>query len=886
MGLFCELADLHNESDVEQKFLINIITKKPPMGLGFSAVDVRTKTNLRQILIGKGASAKLYYPDYLVVLDGFPGLVVEAKRPSEDIYSLINEARLYAAELNAQFPHKLNPCSKIVMSNGKRIIASYWDAKTIDHDLGFEEVYVESEKYSKFIEFVSKDAVKESIDSIKGRLKNNSFFTKPLRIIGGFTVQNEELEANGFGTNLTLKYGNLFNPETPKDRKEVVENAYVPSKRRLKHVDPIQKIIRAAKLPSEVRAVTIEDTTKPNEIISQLQEENLVGKVMLLIGGVGSGKSTFVDYLQNIGIPPEMQGSLTWAHLDLNTAPLAKEKIYDWILSKIISELKKSHVSIDFDDLETIKKVYFVEIRKIEKGLGALLDKDSITYKELLAKEMLGWQGNLSVTVKALTQFLCRSRGKNLIVVLDNCDRRTKEAQLLMFEVAKWLQKEVDCLIFLPIRDTTYDNHCKEPPLDTVVKDLTFRIDPPKLMEVIYKRVNYVLSKMKSGNEKELSYVLGGGMSVVYPESEQAVYLACILRSIFSTDTYARRVMTGIVGRDIRKGIELFLSFCKSGHISNEEIFKMRIMPSEYSLPHHVLMKVLLRGTRKYYHDSNSIVKNLFNSYPEDIVPDPFIRLDILLWLKDMYQVNGPNNIRGFHRIGQLICDLIALGHEESRIRKELGALIAAGCVVTESQGEGVYDESDLAAISPSGHVHLDMVETSLYLAASSEDVWYKNSGAAQSIAKRMTGEDGEGIHSITTTFDNAATLIKYLEEYYKEMFVSDPKYYLKGIGPTTLNALERIKGKLNEQENSLKSLIDEERLVAKYKYGMYVTGNITAFNKCGAYVEFDGDVRGFVWNDNLEKIKSMGQNISVGSSQQFVVVGYNSRHRRFTLRV
>ena len=108
-------------------------------------------------------------------------------------------------------------------------------------------------------------------------------------------------------------------------------------------------------------------------------------------------------------------------------------------------------------------------------------------------------------TLNAYIRHFCAERGKLLIILLNNSDKRNRDDQLLMFDVAKWLQKTCKCLVFLPIHDTTYDHHRKEPPLDTVIKDLVFRIDAPLFMDVLYKRVKLALSEMNCEESDSLS---------------------------------------------------------------------------------------------------------------------------------------------------------------------------------------------------------------------------------------------------------------------------------------------------------------------------------------------------------------------------------------------
>src|SRR3970282_2974173 len=107
-----------------------------------------------------------------------------------------------------------------------------------------------------------------------------------------------------------------------------------------------------------------------------------------------------------------------------------------------------------------------------------------------------------------------------------------------------------------------------------------------------------------------------------------------MVSSLFQ-DQLFRRIITGLAGRNIRKGLEILLDFCKSGHIGADEILKIRTSHGEHKLPNHMISKILLKGKRKYYSDRESNLKNLFDSDSEDSLPDPFVRIAILQWLKN-----------------------------------------------------------------------------------------------------------------------------------------------------------------------------------------------------------------------------------------------------------
>jgi hypothetical protein len=62
------------------------------------------------------------------LIGGIPLVVIEVKDPKEDLNEAFRETRLYATEINAIFHPGLNPLTKLVATNGGRLIAGTWDS--------------------------------------------------------------------------------------------------------------------------------------------------------------------------------------------------------------------------------------------------------------------------------------------------------------------------------------------------------------------------------------------------------------------------------------------------------------------------------------------------------------------------------------------------------------------------------------------------------------------------------------------------------------------------------------------------------------------------------------------------------------------------------------
>lgn len=890
MTTFCKLSDLKTESDVEQKFISPLLQNRPPVGLGFSTSDFHTKPNIKKILIDKGEREKLYYPDYVVVLNGLPLMVIEAKNINEDLHDAYREARLYSSEINGRFSHDINPCMRIIVTNGQELWCGYIDEKEPSIRLNFENINPTDQQYDRFLGLASRDALLIEADESLKKIRGGSVFKKPTRLIGGQYVEREEMGVNSFGATLALELRHLFNPSTEEDRRNIVTNAYVESRSRQRHVDPIFKIIRAAKPPSVTDTHEIKNTAEPREIIEKLRDaRQLKHELMLLVGSGGSGKSTFVDYLREVALPPDVKATTTWVSIDLNEAPLSRDEIYSWLKSELIAKLKRVYPAYDFDEIETLKKLFSVELNQVKKGPGAIYDKGSREYKDLLVGELLALQKDLDATSNAMVRYLCAERDRVLIITLDNCDKRTRDDQLLMFDVAKWLQKEFACLVFLPLRDVTYDHHRKEPPLDTAIKDLIYGIEPPQLMSVIYERVRYALRELEESGKEVLFYKLPNGMTVEYPRSDQAMYLTCILSSLFQSDSYYGRLLAGIAGRDIRKALEIFLDFCKSGHISGSEIFKIRQSEGRHPLPRHLIIRILIRKNRRFYNDAASDIKNLFYSDPHDTIPDPFVRLSLLRWLKTNYRKKGPRGIPGYFQVSNIISELVPHGHDDRRIRSELVALMRAGCIISESLHAEVIGDDDLVSIAPAGHLHLDLLKNINYLAACAEDTWFRNQEIANEVAKRISGKLGGGHYTLNTTIENANLLVGYLVGYIKDI-PAKPDMYLNCSDLLFREDLEQCSQYVCDSIKRKSADIDYVSIKNAYPPGTIVSGHVVAIQDIGVFVEFDLNAVGLIRTRELERVigdsGKVHEAIELGASVSVEIVDFNEEHKKFNLNV
>jgi hypothetical protein len=845
-----DTSNLLNESDVEQKFLYPLLTQARPNGLSLPSEVVQTKVNIRRLPIGKGVEQKLYFPDYLIVNHGLPLIVVEAKHPNESIEEGYRQARMYAAQLNALFAHGVSPVKFVIASNGVELWFGYSDHVEPIRKDACAGLGLYSPAISELQDLMGWDKISAYSREVALTQKPHALF-KPRKLLGGADFQREEVPSNSFGLTVTTSVAHIFNPETTKDRANIVTNAYVPSHRRERYIDPIDRIIRAAKPPSVVHATRFEDTSEPKEVIAKLRApRELEHKVLLLVGSVGAGKSTFVDYLQEVALPKDIAQATVWCRINMNLAPVTAVEIYRWLREQLIQSCRDSLPTVDFDDLDTLSKLYGVEISRFTKGVGKLYEADVGTYNIKLAEFIQGLQADHQLTANAHVRYACGERHKLCLIVLDNCDKKTRDEQLLMFEAAQWLQKEFRCLVILPMRDETYDNHREEPPLDTVLKDMVFRIEPPLFQHVLMRRVQLALKDLSSGGGEKLHFGLPNGFQVEYPRSDQAFFLTSILKSLFEHDRFARRMIVGLAGRNMRKAMEIFIEFCKSGYIGEDQIFKIRQSEGNYALPLDQVATVLLRMNRRFYDSDHSYLKNIFSASQDDALPAFFSRYMILRWLRNRSKASGTSGLEGYYPKREIKHSLLPYGLSPELMDREFNYLLSGHCIVAEHLRTDAVEDDDLVRLGPAGFVHLDMVGNIHYLAAVAEDTFFDDRLQAERVTGRIKSADSQR-HAHTSAL-NADELVSYLERVREKIAPENGKFFQSAVVEDLAafsearDAVERVK----KSQASADPWFDaDRRLPRKSVHRTLVVNSVPAV---GCFMQFDNGLVGLVHRSKI----------------------------------
>ena len=146
---FCLLSDLVNEATVETRIVEPLLSD-----LGYQHRDIRLKTSISELAVGKGSKRILYKPDYVLTSDGIPTVVLDAKSPKDSLDTFETQCSSYCLEINRSYDY--NPVIYFVLTNGIETRLYEWDKREPVLLLGFSDLLDGSQPFAELRSLLSR----------------------------------------------------------------------------------------------------------------------------------------------------------------------------------------------------------------------------------------------------------------------------------------------------------------------------------------------------------------------------------------------------------------------------------------------------------------------------------------------------------------------------------------------------------------------------------------------------------------------------------------------------------------------------------------------------------------------------------------------------------
>lgn len=221
-----KVSDSASEGDVETQIVLPLLTDGT--FLGIPREDVRSKEGISARDIGKGNKRKIgYIPDFSIFKRSVPVMVVEAKSPKSDVEAAYSEARLYSLEINRSFPPDVNPCNRVLATDGKCVLAGRWDSDPLLR-IDVADLVVGSSSLDALKSLLADDVLEQHAAEQSKALRSEHF-ARPFNQGAGATQIDSNVDPNTFAADLSPALRRYFTSRDQTTDEEIYSKAYISS---------------------------------------------------------------------------------------------------------------------------------------------------------------------------------------------------------------------------------------------------------------------------------------------------------------------------------------------------------------------------------------------------------------------------------------------------------------------------------------------------------------------------------------------------------------------------------------------------------------------------------------------------------------------------------
>ncbi|MDZ4851103.1 MAG: hypothetical protein SGI77_17585 [Pirellulaceae bacterium] len=322
--------------------------------------------------------------------------------------------------------------------------------------------------------------------------------------------------------------------------------------------------------------------------------------VVVLFGGKGCGKSTFVDRLLYHNPPASIKHFTQISIVDLLECTETRENIETETWKQLAFKLDTS--SILDGSREGLLKLFGDRFSVASRQSLTGLDLQSEAYNVRLNSLVESWKSDSEYCCAMLADHWKKNR-KGVIVVIDNTDQFSLENQDFCFTLAHRISTKLDCLVLISMREERFHFSRIHGTLDAF-QNSGFHLTSPKPESLFQKRLLYLLRILYDTERVRHSV-----SELSNAEVEQVkTILKVFLREFRNDNSHLAIFIKACAHGNMRLALELFREFSLSGYTRVDEM----INEPRWTLQVHQVIRPMMIPYRLFYDERKSSIPNVF----------------------------------------------------------------------------------------------------------------------------------------------------------------------------------------------------------------------------------------------------------------------------------
>jgi hypothetical protein len=505
---------------------------------------------------------------------------------------------------------------------------------------------------------------------------------------------------------------------------------------------------------------------KLGERIARSLHKNTGAEVLILYGGKGAGKSTFLRRILYHDAPTELMLKGFPIIVDCLRAPQDKAELSKFVWDQITTGLDQNHLldgSIE-GLLQLFADKYEVAKRQELSGYG-MGSGGFIRARNGLAVK---WKEDKVYVAKRLKNYWLEC-GKKAVIAFDNTDQLPPFLQDHCFLLAQSISRELKCVGIISMREERYCRARTVGVLDAY-QNSGFHLAAPELVGVFTKRIRMVIEDLAAPVHKSVLEVLPENAPF---EDLKKFFIAC-LGQFRGEENAFKRFLEECSRDNTRLALEFFGQFLSSGYTHVKEMMDN----TRWTVISHQVIKPMMVPQRFNYDENKSLIPNVYQCRTPQH-GSHFTTIRILKLLR--HGTGASPDSGGYWRVDKLIDDFESKFGMRQDCESALDVLLRHGLVeannrldtyaVEKAGGNGkelIY--ADEIRITAFGNYMLEhLSRTFTYLEMVSLDCGLADEGLYHSfcraaVAERSVGTATERKNRMTSRLDRASAFVAYLQ--------------------------------------------------------------------------------------------------------------------------
>jgi GTPase SAR1 family protein len=661
--------------------------------------------------------------DYKVTINNIPRLIIEAKKSGIDfdidssysgrafnlngpvfqdksIQEGLDQAIYYAAYKGIELSCLTNGKSWIIFRSNR-----LGDGKDVTEGKGFVFSTLESirKEFKLFYELLSQEGIKDLryraiFQEVEGSEIRKKEFSKAIKDEGNLKVMKRDNHSQDFDKVMNDFFSRLTGDNDP----EMLTECFVETK---ESQFAEQELIRISEdLAYRIKTLETNESEVLQNLIEKVKTTNR-HEFVILIGGKGAGKSTFIErFFKNV-LAEQLKESCIVVRVNLAESDGDINAVSDWLNYTLLEECERVLYN-GKPSFEEIQGMFWFEYDRLKTGTWKeLYTTNKSQFKIDFGKHIEDRRENRpNEYIKRMIGDITKSRFKVPCVIFDNTDHYSIEFQEKVFQYGRSIYEKEICLVIVPITDKTSWQLSKQGSIQSFENEALYLPTPPP-RKIIEKRIEFLEKKIEIEKQTKGHYFLNRGIPIEINNIEGFVKY---LQGVFLREENTSKWIGSFSNFDIRRCLELTRDLIASPHLSLEEFLKVYVASSREGGEEEPV---------KLFRIKNALIKKVYDSYPVgnhkyiqnlfyltgNINTSPVLSLRILQVLVDRKNDKSEDN---FLLIDQILDYFGAMGVDRSITLKHLDISLSKGLILSYDPTILSIENSRKVEISPSGFEH------------------------------------------------------------------------------------------------------------------------------------------------------------------------------------